>query len=181
LKSQDRLTVNTQFEQVQFRELGPSLNIQAMVEQVSLNEQDGNQPSLIQAVINDLLRRFQNRQRLPYSSIRHFREHVNATNSIRVRVTGIPFCGPESFAYLLICDRLIELRPAFLETLGEKVSMERGEDSKFKSLSDDDVWFSHMEIMDDQSINLTFLVLTFDVREKLKEHTSKPPTTRFES
>ena len=42
LKSADRLTVNTQFEQVQFKELGPSLSLQAMVESVSLNEQDGN-------------------------------------------------------------------------------------------------------------------------------------------
>jgi hypothetical protein len=50
------------------------------------------------------------------------------------------------------------------------VTLERGEDSKFKSLSDEDVWFSHMEIMDDQSINLTFLVLTFDVRERMKEY-----------
>ncbi len=106
-------------------------------------------------------------------------------NAIRVRVTGVPFCGPESFAYLLICDRLTELRPAYLETLREKVTLERGEDSKFKSLSDEDVWFSHMEIMDDQSISLTFLVLTFDVREKMKEHqsekVSKPNTTRFDS
>lgn len=87
-----------------------------------------------------------------------------------MNVTGVPFCGPESFAYLLICDCLIELRPAYLETLKEKVTIERGEDSKFKSLSDEDVWFSHMEIMDDQSINLTFLVLTFDVRERMKEY-----------
>ena len=149
LKSADRLTVNTQFEQVQFKELGPSLSLQAMVESVSLNEQDGNQPQLILAVINDLLRRFQNRQKLPYQSIRHFKEFVTSSNSIRVNVTGVPFCGPESFAYLLICDRLMELRPAYVETLKEKVTLERGEDSKFKSLSDEDVWFSHMEIMDD--------------------------------
>lgn len=96
---------------------------------------------------------------------------MTESNSIKVRVTNVPFCGPESFAYLLICDRLMELRPAsYLEQLKDKVTLERGEDSKFKSLSDDDVWFSHMEIMDDQSINLTFLVLTFDVRESMKEH-----------
>lgn len=139
---------------------------------------------MILAVINDLVYRFQNRQRLPYSSIRHFKDFITEDNTIRVRVTGVPFCGPESFAYLLICDRLMELRPAYLETLRDKVTLERGEDSKFKSLSDEDVWFSHMEIMDDQSISLTFLVLTFDVREKMKEHHSEKvskPTTRFES
>lgn len=78
----------------------------------------------------------------------------------------------------------MELRPAYLETLKEKITLERGEDSKFKSLSDEDVWFSHMEIMDDQSINLTFLVLTFDVRERMKEYQeiiTKPGTTNIES
>ena len=78
----------------------------------------------------------------------------------------------------------MELRPAYLETLKDKITLERGEDSKFKSLSDDDVWFSHMEILDDQSINLTFLVLTFDVRDRMKDYQekiSKPTTTNIES
>lgn len=136
-------------------------------------------------MINDLIRRFESRQKLPYQTIRHFRDFATENNSIRVKVTGVPFCGPESFAYLLICDRLIELRPAsYLEMLKERITFERGEDSKFKSLSDEDVWFSHMEIMDDQSVYLTFLVLTFDVRERMKDYqagSSKPATTRFES
>jgi hypothetical protein len=66
LKSPERLTVNTQFEQVAFRELGPSQTLNAMIEQVQLNEFDGPQPSLILAVINDLIRRFQSRKALPF-------------------------------------------------------------------------------------------------------------------
>ena len=43
-----------------------------MVEQVQLNEHDKEQ-TLLLGVINDLLYRLQARQRLPFSSIRHFR------------------------------------------------------------------------------------------------------------
>jgi hypothetical protein len=37
-------------------------------------------------------------------------------------------------------------------------------------LSDEDVWYSHIELNDDQSIVMHFIVLTFDVREKMKDY-----------
>jgi hypothetical protein len=183
LKSPERLTVNTQFEQVAFKELGPSMTLNAMVEQVQINEADGPQSSLILAVINDLIKRFQQRKALPFQSMRHFKDFASDSNNIRVRVTGVPFHGPESFAFLLIADRLLELRPSYLEAIGDKVAFEgtRGEDSKFKSLSDEDVWYSHMEIADDQSIILTFLVLTFDVLERMKDYSVKIGNSKINS
>lgn len=41
---------------------------------------------------------------------------------------------------------------------------------KYKSLSEDDVWFSFASLNDEQSITLTFLVLTFEVREQLQPY-----------
>ena len=62
---------------------------------------------------------------------------------------------------------------------------EGAEDARNKSLSDEDVWYSHMELNDDQSINMHFIVLTFEVRERMKEYQdggarSKQPS-RYES
>ncbi len=71
LKSAERYALNTQFEQVSFRDLGAAQNITAMVEQVQINEQEH---TLLVGVINDLVRRYQGRQRLPYPSIRHFKD-----------------------------------------------------------------------------------------------------------
>jgi hypothetical protein len=115
--------------------------------------------------------------------MRHFRDFASDSNTIRVRVTGVPFHGPESFAFLLISDRLLELRPSYKEAIGDKIQFEgvRGDDSKFKTLSDEDVWYSHMEITDDQSIILNFIVLTFDVMEKMKEYSTKAGNSKTPS
>jgi hypothetical protein len=81
-------------------------------------------------------------------------------------LTNVPFTGVEAFAFLLITDRLFELRPSYKEVLGDKFSIDKSaEETKFKALSDEDVWFSHLEINDEQTITLSFLVLTFDVRQ----------------
>ena len=32
------------------------------------------------------------------------------------------------------------------------------------------MWYSHIELNDDQSIVMHFIVLTFDVREKMKDY-----------
>lgn len=90
-----------------------------------------------------------------------------------MKVTGIPFTsGLESFAYLLLADRLLELRPSYKETLGQNVHFDKesAEEARHKSLSDEDVWYSHMELNDDQTITMYFIVLTFDVREKMKDY-----------
>ena len=172
LKTPERYTVNTQIEQVQFKDLAASAIISAMVEQVQLNEHDKEQ-TLLLGVINDLVRRMQGRQRLPFSSIRHFRNFAGPQNTIKVRVQGLPFtAGVESFAYLLMADRLMDLRPSYREVLGHNVTFDRegAEDARNKSLSDEDVWYSHIELNDDQSIVMHFIVLTFDVREKMKDY-----------
>jgi hypothetical protein len=58
LKSPERYTVNSQIEQIAFKELGNSVVLNAMIEQVQLNEQDKEQ-TLLQGVISDLIRRMQ--------------------------------------------------------------------------------------------------------------------------
>jgi hypothetical protein len=70
----------------------------------------------------------------------------------------------------MFADRLIELRPLYKETLGAYISIFKGSQSD-KSLSDEDVWFSHLEIMDDSTIMLYFLVLTFDTRQRMLAYT----------
>jgi hypothetical protein len=56
LKSPERYSINTQIEQVQFKDLGPQVAVTAMIEQVHLNDHDKEQTLLI-GVINDLLHR----------------------------------------------------------------------------------------------------------------------------
>jgi hypothetical protein len=90
-----------------------------------------------------------------------------------VRVQGIPFtAGVESFAFLLIADRLMELRPSYKEVLSQHVVFDRegAEEARNRPLCDEDVWYSHMELNDDQSIVMHFIILTFDVRDKMKEY-----------
>lgn len=126
---------------------------------------------LLQGVISDLQRRFTKRQKLPYPSIRHFKEFETSENTIKVKLNNVAFTGLETFAFLLMADRLIELRPAYKDTFSEKISIEKfSEETKFKSLSDEDVWFSHLEIPDDHTLILHFLVLTFSTREQMKEY-----------
>ena len=71
-----------------------------------------------------------------------------------------------------MADRLMDLRPSYREVLGANVSFDRegAEDARNKSLSDEDVWYSHIELNDDQSIVMHFIILTFDVREKMKDY-----------
>ncbi len=66
----------------------------------------------------------------------------------------------------------MELRPSYKETIGQNVKFEReaAEEARHKSLSDEDVWYSHMELNDDQTIVMHFIVLTFDVKERMKEY-----------
>jgi hypothetical protein len=89
---------------------------------------------------------------LPFSSIRHFRDFATPQNTIKVKLQGMPFAsGVESFAFLMIADRLMELRPSYKEILGQYVTFDREgvEDARNRPLCDEDVWFSHMELNDD--------------------------------
>jgi hypothetical protein len=62
----------------------------------------------------------------------------------------LPVTGIETFAFLLLVDKLFDLRPSFKETLGDKVQIRKdGKEAKFKSLSDEDVWYSHIEILEE--------------------------------
>ncbi len=78
----------------------------------------------------------------------------------------------ESFAFLLIADRLMELRPSYRDILQQHVTFDREgvEDARNRPLCDDDVWFSHMQLNDDQSVVLHFIILTFDLRDKMKDY-----------
>jgi hypothetical protein len=62
----------------------------------------------------------------------------------------LPVTGIETFAFLLLVDKLFDLRPSFKETLGDKVQIRKdAKEAKFKSLSDEDVWYSHIEILEE--------------------------------
>ena len=166
LKNDDHYSVNTQFEQVTFKGLN-SLAVTAMIEKVQLNDHDMEQ-TLIVGVILDLIYKMEKRLKLPYESIKHFRDYASPSNTIQISLTNIPYTGVEAFAFLLIADRLCELRPSYKETLADKFGKQGGEDTKYKSLSDEDVWYSHLEVADDHTIVLHFIVLTFEVREQMK-------------
>ena len=91
-----------------------------MVERVELNDIDKDQ-TLVTAVINDLIRRLSKRERLPFQSIKHFKDFENEQNTITVKLTNVPYPGVEAFTFLLIADRLNDLRPSYKETLGDKI------------------------------------------------------------
>lgn len=81
----------------------------------------------------------------------------------------------------------MELRPSYKEVLSQHVIFDRegAEEARNRPLCDEDVWYSHMELNDDQSIVMHFIILTFDVRDKMKEYQdggirSKQPS-RYES
>lgn len=61
----------------------------------------------------------------------------------------------------------MELRPLLGDNFKDNYEIFKGESNRFKSLIDEDVWFSFAEIDDEQSLTLHFLVLTFEIREKL--------------
>ena len=93
-------------------------------------------------------------------------------------MTGLNSTGIESFAFLLIADKLMELRPSYKESLGDKVSIDKFD---FKSLSDDDVWYSHVEVIDEQTVTMNFIVLTFEVREKMKHYVDNSRSDKMAS
>lgn len=106
------------------------------------------------------MRRFIKRQKLPFKSTAHFKDFVSEDNLISATLTNMPYTGLEALAFILFADRVIDLRPTFKETLGAQIRINKGSNGD-KSLSDEDVWFSHLEIMDDTTICLNFIVLTF--------------------
>ena len=143
-----------------------------MLEKVQLNEKEGN---LIKAVIEDVALRYGRKETLPVA-VADLRQFQSQTNTITVKLTGVPFTGVEVLAFVMVADRLYDLRPQFKETLGDKIQIEKtADETKFKALSDEDVWFSHLEIVDEQTLALEFIVLTFDtmaaIRKRLDEGT----------
>lgn len=144
-----------------------------MIEKVHMNDEES---TLIIGVINDLIRSFAKRERLPYLSISHFKDFANNDNTVKVKLTGLNSKGIESFAFLLIADKLMELRPSYKESLGDKVSIDGS-----KSLSDEDVWYSHVEVIDEQTVTMNFIVLTFEVREKMKQYVDGSRSDRLPS
>lgn len=122
---------------------------------------------LLKGVISLLEHAYNKRVKLPYPSIAHFKEFETSDNTITATLKGIPYPGLESLAFLLFADKLIDLRPSYKETLAEKIIIDKSKQVD-KSLSDDDVWFSHLEIPDEHTLVIHFLVLSFETREKMK-------------
>lgn len=156
--------VNTQFEQVTFN----SQPVTAMIERVQLNSDDG-EDTLLRAVLLDLASKLERRDAIPYNTIRHFKEYATLENTIRVKMTGVPFEGPTAAAFVLVVDRLFELRPSYKETLGDKFQIDKdgSEVTRLKAISDSDVQFSHVEVADEQTLVLHFIVLTKEVTDQL--------------
>ena len=116
----------------------------------------------------DLVRKFSNRPKLPYS-VHQFSQFENADNCVTITCKGVPYAGIETFAFLLILEKLMELRPSYKEVFSDRIQIRKSDMIMYKSISEEDVWFSSAGILDDQSMVLNFLVLTFDVREQLKQ------------
>ena len=156
--------MNTQFEQVTFN----SQPVTAMIERVQLNSDDG-EDTLLRAVLLDLASKLERRDAIPYNTIRHFKEYATLENTIRVKMTGVPFEGPTAAAFVLVVDRLFELRPSYKETLGDKFQIDKdgSEVTRLKAISDSDVQFSHVEVADEQTLVLHFIVLTKEVTDQL--------------
>lgn len=141
-----------------------------MLEKVQLNDKEGN---LIKSVIEDVVARYGRKEALPVA-VADLKQFQSPANTITVRVTGVPFAGVEVLAFIMVADRLFDLRPQFKETLADRIQIEKSADeTKFKSLCDEDVWFSHLEIVDDQTLAFEFIVLTFEtmalLRKRLEE------------
>jgi hypothetical protein len=130
-----------------------------------LNTTEG---SLLTQVVEDVMHRYAHRETLPVA-VQDLRQFQTEANTITVKVTGVPFTGPEVLAFIMIADRLFDLRPQFKETLGDKLTIEKtAEEAKFKALSDEEVWFSHLEVVDEQTLALEFIVLTFETMARLR-------------
>jgi len=96
----------SQVEQLTFRELG-SLAVTAMVERVQLNEREG---LLLSQVVDDVIQRYAHKETLPVA-VQDLRQFQTEANTISVKITGVPFTGPEILAFIMIADRLFDLRP----------------------------------------------------------------------
>lgn len=78
----------------------------------------------------------------------------------------MPYNGMESVAYAFIVEKLLALRGESLaEQLKDQLEIVKDENFKYKSLTDEDVWFSYAEVKDETSLSFHFLILTFDIRE----------------
>ena len=142
LKGGESYSENTQFEQITFRDLN-SLPIISGVERVQLNEVD-KEMSLLRAVVSDVGQRYSHKERPPVE-VKDLRRFQSEPNTITASVSGIPFTGVSVLAFILVADRLLDLRPSFKDTIGEKITIQKlSNDTKFKSLCDEDVWFSHL-------------------------------------
>jgi hypothetical protein len=119
--------------------------------------------------MHDLERKFRNRPALPYK-VALFRNFINQDNCITVKTNGIPYTGIENFIFILVLEKLMELRPAYKDTFGDRIEIVKAGNIYFKSISEEDVWFSHIEIIDEQTLSYHFLVLTFDVRNQLQPY-----------
>ncbi len=137
------------------------------IEKVELNIYDGEK-TLLQGIIGDMIVRFSQRAALPYS-IHHFRQFVDhETNTISIRLKGVPYTGLETLMYVLLLERLNELREHKMDIFSDHFEILKNQQIKFKSLLDEDVWFAFAEVEDDQTLVFHFLILTFEIRESLQ-------------
>ena len=71
--------------------------------------------------------------------------------------------GVETVAFVLLMDRLMALRDSYRDTYGDRITIMKNDPLRYKSLSEEDVWFSHVEILDEHTLSLSFLVAPFDM------------------
>jgi hypothetical protein len=65
----------------------------------------------------------------------------------------------------LIVEKLLSLRSKYTSLFQEYMQFVKEDSQSYKSITDEDVWLSHAEVLDDQTLVLHFLILTFEIRE----------------
>lgn len=83
-----------------------------LLENIDIN---GQEETLIMAVLNNIIAKFQYRQKLPYS-VHHFRQFLSENNVITVKTKGINYNSIDSICYFLFLEKLMEIRPETKET-----------------------------------------------------------------
>eukprot|EP00347_Sterkiella_histriomuscorum_P011430 403372486 len=152
-------------ETITFHQLG-GVKITVPLEKVNLNANHG-EIYLLEAILKDLASVFGNRTALPYD-INNFQHiELQQNNHFEIKLKGVPYAGLETFALMLILDRIFQIKPLLRDEYKDMFEEVKHDGIRYKQLYEDDVWLTYPELIDENTITYKFIVLTFDVREQL--------------
>jgi hypothetical protein len=87
-----------------------------------------------------------------------------------MELNGLGYSGLDTLCYILILDRLFDLRPSLTEEYSAHFKILKDEKIRFKYIYEEDVWFTYATLNNEQTITLSFIVLTFEVRDQLRPY-----------